>query len=35
MIILTFLRMLREVFVETQEMRRVAAARHPFVSDWE
>jgi hypothetical protein len=35
MIILTFLRVLREVFAEVQEMRRVAAARYPFVSDWE
>lgn len=35
MIILIFLRVLREVFVEAQEMRRLAAARHPFMSDWE
>lgn len=35
MIILTFLRTLREIFAETQEMRRAAAKRHPFVSDWE
>jgi len=34
-IILTLLRTLREIFAETQEMRRIAARRHPFVSDWE
>ncbi len=33
MVILTFLRTLREIFAEVQEMRRVSAKRHPFVSD--
>ena len=35
MIILTFLRTLREIFIEAQAMRRDAAKRHRFVSDWE
>lgn len=35
MIFLTFLRTIREIFIEAQEMRRAAAQRHPFVSDWE
>lgn len=35
MIILTFLRTMREIFAEAQEMRRDAARRYPFIRDWE
>jgi hypothetical protein len=35
MIILTFLRTMRDIFVEAQAMRRAAARRYPFIRDWE
>ncbi len=35
MIILTFLRTLREIFVEAQELRREMARRYPVVCDGE
>ena len=35
MILLTFLRAVREVYVEAQELRRDAQKRYPFVSDWD
>jgi hypothetical protein len=35
MIFLTFLRTLRDVWVEAQKLRREHAKRHRFVSDWE